>query len=100
MSRSATPVAAGLRSPADVSAMVSDCPRGSGGEVNPRLARPSPGWRLRIQAQVSQDLLDHRPLQDGRDDLQLPGAAVRAVLHVDVEDRLSNRAQLIRCGRA
>ena len=46
MSRSATPAAAGLRSPADVSAMVSDGRRGSGGEVNPRLARPPPEWRL------------------------------------------------------
>jgi hypothetical protein len=57
MSRSATPAAAGLCSPADVSAMVSDDRRGSGGEVNPRLARPPSGWWLRIQAQVNQDLL-------------------------------------------
>jgi hypothetical protein len=35
--------------------------------------------------QVSKDLLDHRPLQDGGDDLELPGAAVRAALHVDIE---------------
>jgi hypothetical protein len=65
---------------------------------------------------VAQDLLDHRPLQDGRDDLQLPGAAVRTPLHVDdkaklqrrltctqvmsqLKTRLSNRAQLMRCGR-
>ena len=41
--------------------------------------------RLRIQPQVSKDLLDHRPLQDGGDDLELPDAAVRAVLHVDIE---------------
>jgi hypothetical protein len=34
---------------------------------------------------VSKDLLDHRPLQDGGDDLELPGAAVRAVLHIDIE---------------
>jgi hypothetical protein len=34
---------------------------------------------------VSQDLLDHRPFQHGGDDLELPAAAVRAVLHVDVE---------------
>ena len=51
----------------------------------PRLARPSPGWRLRIQPQVSEDLLDHRPLEEGRDDLPFPGAAVRAVLRLDVE---------------
>jgi hypothetical protein len=31
--------------------------------------------RLRIQPQVGKDLLDHRPLQDGGDDLELPGAA-------------------------
>jgi putative SOS response-associated peptidase YedK len=30
---------------------------------------------------VSQDLLDHRPFEDGRDDLELPAAAVRAALH-------------------
>jgi len=34
---------------------------------------------------VAQDLLDHGPLEDGRDDLQFPGTAVRAVLHVDIE---------------
>jgi hypothetical protein len=61
---------------------------GSGGEVLPRLASPSLGWRLRIQAQVSLDLLDHRPLEDGRDDLELAAAAVGAALHVDVEDAL------------
>jgi hypothetical protein len=37
---------------------------------------------------VPQDLLDHRPLEDGRDDLQFPGAAPRAVLHVDLEKAL------------
>jgi hypothetical protein len=37
---------------------------------------------------VSDDLLDHRPLQDGGNDLELPAAAVRAVLHVDVKDSL------------
>jgi hypothetical protein len=81
------------------------------------LARPPSGRGLRVQAQVRQDLLDHRPLEDGRDDLQLRGAAVRAVPHVDVESeasaktnlyssyvaaktRLSSRAQLMRFGRA
>jgi hypothetical protein len=34
---------------------------------------------------VSTVLLDHRPLQDGDDDLELSGAAVRAVLHVQAE---------------
>ena len=56
--------------------------------VLPRLARSASGRRLRIQSQVGQDLLDHRSLQDGRDDLELPGAAVGAVLHVDVEHAL------------
>ena len=27
---------------------------------------------LRVQSQVGEDLLDHRPFQDGRDDLDLP----------------------------
>lgn len=53
-----------------------------------RLDRPRSGRWLRIQAQVSQDLLDRRPLQDGRDDLQFPTAAVWALAHVDVEDPL------------
>jgi hypothetical protein len=65
---------------------------------------------------MAKDLLDHRPIEDGGDDLELPSAAVRAVLHVDVraklqrrlactqvtsqlKTRLSNRAQLMRCGR-
>ena len=47
--------------------------RASGGEVLPRLTRSAPGRRLRIQAQVGEDLLDHRPLEDGGDDLELPG---------------------------
>ncbi len=32
-----------------------------------RLARTTPGPRLRIQPQVGQDLLDYRSLEDGRD---------------------------------
>ena len=48
------------------------------GEGVPRLARPSPGRRSRIQPQVGEDLLDHCPLQDRLDDLELPGAAARA----------------------
>jgi len=43
---------------------VSEVRRGLGGEVLPRLARPTFGRRLPIQAQASKDLLDHRPLQD------------------------------------
>jgi hypothetical protein len=67
-------------------------------------------------AQVAQDLLDHRSLEDGCDDLQL-AAAVRAVLQVEfkaqlqrrltraqvisqLSTRLSSRAQPMRCGRA
>ena len=53
-----------------------------------RLARLAPGRRRRIQPQVSQDLLDNRPLEDRRDDPEFAAASVRAVLHVDVEDAL------------
>jgi hypothetical protein len=80
------------------------------------LGRLATGQRLRIQSEMAKDLLDYRPLEDGRDDLQLPITAVRAVLHVDVKaklqrrltctqvtsqlkTRLSSRAQLMRCGR-
>jgi hypothetical protein len=56
--------------------------------VLPRLARSAPGRRLRVHHQVGEDLLDDRPLEDGRDALQFPGAAVRAVRHVDVKDAL------------
>jgi hypothetical protein len=62
--------------------------RGSGGEVVSCLARPALGRRLRIQPQVGEKLLDHPPLEDGRDDLQLPGAAVRLELQADVERQL------------
>jgi hypothetical protein len=50
--------------------------------VLPDPTRPPSGRGLRIQPQVRQDLLDHRPLEDGRDDLELPGAAVRAPFYV------------------
>ena len=53
--------------------------------VLPRLTRSAPQRELQVQAEVREDLLDHRPLQDGRDDLQFSGAAIRAMLHVDVE---------------
>jgi len=33
-------------------------------------------------------LVDHRPLQDGRDDLELASATIWALLHVDVEHAL------------
>ena len=48
-------------------------------------------WRPRrcasLQTQVREDLLDHRLLQDGRDDLQL-AAAVLAVLNIQRNDAL------------
>ncbi len=68
--------------------------------VLPDLTRPPSGRGLRIQPQVRQDLLDHRPLEDGRDDLQFPAAAVRAVLHIDVEDPLEQprQADAVRSG--
>jgi hypothetical protein len=47
--------------------------------VPPGLARSRHGRRLRIKRKASQDLLDDWPLQNGRDDLELPAAAVRAV---------------------
>ncbi len=50
-------------------------------------ARPR-RWRLRIQPQVGEDLLDHRPLQDGRDELQFAATAVGTVRHVDGQDSL------------
>jgi hypothetical protein len=37
---------------------------------------------------VGEELVDDQPLEDGRDDLELSAAAVRAVRHVDVEDAL------------
>jgi hypothetical protein len=80
--RAAPPQLQGSRSP--WRRRVSDSASGSSSEVLPRLARPTLGRRLWIQPQVSKDLLDHRPLEDGGDDLELPGAAVRAALHVDV----------------
>ena len=54
----------------------------------PGLARLAARRRPRIQPQLRQDLAEHRTLQDRRDDLHLPGAAPRAVPHVDVEDPL------------
>jgi len=45
-----------------------------------RLAILAARRRLRIQPQVGEDLPDHRPLEDRREDLQRPGAAARAGL--------------------
>jgi len=45
-----------------------------------------------VQPQVGGDFLDHRQLQDGRDDLQLPSAAVLAVLHNDVQSEAPAKA--------
>ena len=43
--------------------------------------------RTGLQTQLREDFLDHRLLQDGRDDLQL-AAAVRAVLQVKFKDAI------------
>ncbi len=94
--------------------------RAQPGSVRPGLTRRASTahrWRLRILPKVAEDLFDHRPLRDRRDDLQLPSAAVRTPLHVDVKAKLqrrltctqvmseqktrfNSRAQLMRCGRA
>jgi len=52
--------------------------------------------------QLLQPVLDHRSLEDGRDDLHLPGAARQAVLHVDLEDALEqpSPADALRLGRS
>jgi len=42
---------------------------------------------------MAEDIDDYRRIFDGGDDLQC--AAVVAVFHVDIENRLSSRAQLI-----
>jgi hypothetical protein len=49
----------------------------SGRQVAHRIARPTLGWRLRVQPEVAEDRLDDRPLEGGRDDLEFPKAAVR-----------------------
>jgi hypothetical protein len=55
------------------------------------------GWSARrcpgLQAQVREDLLDHRLLKNRGDDLQL-AAAVRAVLQVDLESEASAKTNL------
>ena len=53
-----------------------------------RLACPHPGRRLQVQPQASQGLLDHQPLEDRRDELELAAAAGQAVQPVDVEDAI------------
>ena len=63
------------------------------------LARPTLGPRLWVQPQVLQDLLDHRALKDGRDDLQIAGTAVRAGVHVDVKDALEKSCPADAVGR-
>lgn len=65
--------------------------RGSARLMPPRLARWLPGRGLRMQPQVGEGLLDRRSLQDGGDDHEVPGAAVRAVLHIDVKAKLQRR---------
>jgi general secretion pathway protein G len=44
---------------------------------------------------MAEDLLDHRPLEDGHNDLELAGAAVRAVLHVDVKAQLQRTTRQV-----
>lgn len=85
MSRSITPAVTGLHSPADVSPMVSNSQRGSGCEVLPRHPHPIPRRRLRIQPEVAEDLVDDRPLEEGRNDRRPATAAVRVVLNVYIE---------------
>ena len=63
-----------------------------GWRVSGRLQLRPTGWRARrrpgLQTQVREDLLDHRLLQDRRDDLQL-APAVRAARHVESRTRAS-----------
>jgi hypothetical protein len=59
-----------------------------------RRKRRCPG----LQPQTRKDLLDHRLLQDRRNDLQL-ASAVRAVLQVEVEQALEQLGPLRRTGR-
>ncbi len=95
------------------------CLNGDGSESSSRLQRLTAAGCARrrpgLQPQVREDLLDHRLLQDRRNDLQL-AAAVRAVLQLEIESaalaktnlyssyvvaktRLSSLAQLRRTGR-
>ena len=70
----------------DVSAPA--CSGQKAAKFSPGFAGPAPGRWLRVQPQVRQDILDHRPLEHGRDDLQFSGTTVRAGVHVDIEDAL------------
>jgi hypothetical protein len=70
---------------------------------------PSPGTNSPLDclclgsAQVGQDLLDRRPLQDGRDDIQLPGTAVlhgkRCLLELNRHSPRRSNLELINAGR-
>jgi hypothetical protein len=80
-----------LRQP--LAACVSDGGRGSGScEVRPGLARPAVVWRMWLEPQAGQDLLDDRPLQYGRDGLELAGAAVRAAVESISKTRSSGQS--------
>ncbi len=61
--------------------------RGLDDEVLPGLAHSAPGLR-EFQPKVGENIFDRRPLEDGRDDLQFSGAAVWAMLKVELEHAL------------
>lgn len=44
----------------------------------PRLTHPAPPRRLRIQSEMAQNRFDHRPLEDGLDDLHFSASAALA----------------------
>ena len=74
-------------------------PNGHGWAASGRLQRLTTGRRPRrcqsLQTQVRENLFNHRLLQDRRNDLQFT-AAVRAVLHIDLEHAL-DRILSMRC---
>jgi hypothetical protein len=63
-----------------------------------RLARRGPGWRVRLQTQVLEDLLDHWPLKDASDGLPI---GLQAVGRWGQDHRLLAHAQWVheRLGR-
>ena len=55
-------------------------------DAGPASRAGGPGRRLRLQPEVGEDPLDHRLFQDCGEDLQLPVAAIRAMLHANDDD--------------